>query len=331
MSKKILGIALKVLISGALIFYAVQQADLEKSLQKIQGVDVPLLLLGAVCFYFQLLIGGLRWQAVNKAIGVAMTFAQSIRIFFIGMFFNQALPGGTGGDAVRVYLAFKSGLQLRGALNGVMLERLGAVVALILLVDIAQPFLHHRIDAEAAKWSLLSAAFLTVAAVGGIVMIMAADRVLQEYVKYKIVRGLGYLSSDTRAIFCRPIHAAKVLFLGLAGNVNISICVFILSQSLGLEITLLECLLLVPPVLLIAAIPISVGGWGVREMAMVNAFGLIGVGFDGALALSVLTGLVGIAVSLPGGLVWLFSRERGRGTKISEIEAEISADNTERA
>ena len=44
---------------------------------------------------------------------------------------------------------------------------------------------------------------------------------------------------------------------------------------------------------------------------MVGLFGLIGVPGEGALVLSVLFGLVGIAAALPGGAVWLASRDRG--------------------
>ena len=82
-------------------------------------------------------------------------------------------------------------------------------------------------------------------------------------------------------------------------------------MGLDLEVTFLDCLVLVPPVLLIMTIPISIGGWGVREGAMVALFGLIGVPGHGALALSVMFGLVGIAVAVPGGIVWLISRDSG--------------------
>ena len=66
-----------------------------------------------------------------------------------------------------------------------------------------------------------------------------------------------------------------------------------------------------PLVVLIMTIPISIGGWGVRETAMVALFGLIGVSNEGALVLSVLIGLVGMVSALPGGLIWLLSRDKG--------------------
>jgi len=324
MLKKTIGIALKILVSGALIWYVLGDIDFDSAINQIQNADLRILSLAVVVFYCQLLIGALRWQAVNKAIGALMSFRDALRLFFIGMFFNQALPGGTGGDAVRVYLAYKGGLEMRGALNGVMLERVAAVAALVLLVDIAQPFFQMRITAEDADWVASSAILLTLGAVGGLALIMTVDRFFRNFLKYKIIRGLSYLSSDTRAVFLNPKHLFFVTLWGLVGHINLSICVYIIALSLSLDVTLIDCLMLVPPVLLIVAIPISIGGWGVREYAMVAAFGLIGIPKEGATVLSVLVGLIGIVISMPGGLVWLLSRDSSQSKSIGEMETEIS-------
>jgi hypothetical protein len=52
-------------------------------------------------------------------------------------------------------------------------------------------------------------------------------------------------------------------------------------------------------------LPISVGGWGVREGAAIGLFGLVGVSSADALAWSILLGLAGIVAAIPGSLLWL--------------------------
>ncbi|MCH8237952.1 MAG: flippase-like domain-containing protein [Proteobacteria bacterium] len=121
----------------------------------------------------------------------------------------------------------------------------------------------------------------------------------------------GNLGVDARRVFLRIRHFAPVMALGLLTHVNMSFCVYLLSLGLGLEIGLIDFLVLFHLVILVTTIPISIAGWGVRETAMVGLFGLIGVPAEGALVLSVLFGLIGIAVALPGGAVWLASRDRG--------------------
>jgi uncharacterized membrane protein YbhN (UPF0104 family) len=66
-------------------------------------------------------------------------------------------------------------------------------------------------------------------------------------------------------------------------------------------------LFLMPPVLLVATVPISIAGWGVRETSMVVAFGYAGLAPSDGLALSILYGLLSFAVGALGGAVWIAS------------------------
>ena len=89
-----------------------------------------------------------------------------------------------------------------------------------------------------------------------------------------------------------------------------------LGVSIELEITWVDCMVLMPPVLLLMTIPISIAGWGVREQAMVSAFALIGISGEGALALSIMFGLVSLFMGLPGGIVWLLRTDK----KVKNLE-----------
>ena len=70
--------------------------------------------------------------------------------------------------------------------------------------------------------------------------------------------------------------------------------------------------------LLLAMAPVSIAGWGVREGVMVAGLGLLGVNADGALALSVLMGLVVLGISLPGGAAWLADTLRRRAASLPD-------------
>ena len=63
--------------------------------------------------------------------------------------------------------------------------------------------------------------------------------------------------------------------------------------------------MIVPPVSLIQLLPISLAGWGVREVVLVIALASFGVPAEAALATSVLLGLCLIIIGVPGGLLWL--------------------------
>lgn len=311
MSKKWLVLTLKFLVSGFLIWFLLSNIDLGEALKQAAGIDPKMLVAAMLVILVQIGVGGARWEAVMKAIGAPLGWARSARLFYIGVFFSQTLPSSVGGDAVRIYKVYRLGLGLRNAFNGVILERVVTVVALVLVVIATLPWFLPRLDETARAMAGPGIGAVALGAVVGLWFLMRLDRLPEALRRWRLVRGLGNLGVDARHVFLRIQHLAPVMALGLLTHINISFCVFLLGLGLGLEITLIDCLVLVPTVLLIMTLPISIAGWGVRETAMVGLFGLIGVPNEGALVLSVLFGLIGIAVAIPGGVVWLASRDRG--------------------
>ena len=97
----------------------------------------------------------------------------------------------------------------------------------------------------------------------------------------------------------------SLVLLCLLTNLNLSVASLWLGKSLGLTLTFLDYVVFIPIVTLITTLPISIGGWGVREGATVVLFGALGVVSHNALAFSVLFGLV-IAVSSLPGLIFLW-------------------------
>ena len=327
MVKNVLVISFKAIVSIGLIWVALKSVDLQSAFDRARQVNTLMLLTTGVLLIFQAVLGGIRWYAVAKAIESKLSLIDSLRLFYIGLFFNQVLPGGTSGDLVRMFLSYRSGLTLRGSINGVMLERLITVVALVLLISLTQPFFSDQIDIDYFAWSNEISVFILVLMVIGIYFLTSLDQVPQRFKKWKLLRGLSYLGQDSRKIFLRPTNIFPIILLGLLPHINFSICAYSLAKGLGIPISLFQCLCLMPPIMLITTLPLSIGGWGIRENAIILGFGLIGVASDAALALSVLLGLIALVTALPGGLVWLLSRERGENVSISSVKNKLEVEN----
>lgn len=310
MSKKYISLALKLLVSCGLIWMLVDGIDLGAARARILAADMKMLGLALLVSIVQVCICVMRWRVVLRAIKAALSFADAFRIYLIGFFFNQALPSSVGGDAVRIYKVYKGGLTLPCAINGVMLERVATVLGLVLLVVIATPFFINRVGPSEAAWIIPFVSLLGVGGVAGLLVLMFLDRFSARVSHWRFVHGLAMLAADTRKVFLAPAHAIKALGWSLIGHVNVTFSVYLLALSLDLQITWLDCMVLIPPVLLVMILPISIAGWGVREQAMVTAFALIGVPGEGALALSIMFGLLGLLLGLPGGIVWLMSADR---------------------
>jgi uncharacterized membrane protein YbhN (UPF0104 family) len=299
--------AAKATVTGALIWLVFRNVDMADVLGRVR--TLPLWVAPAVIglILCQFLTGIWRWRILIGQLNARMAPGLAARLFFEGQFFNQALPSTVGGDGVRMYRAYRNGLALEPAVSSVILDRVVGLTALVLLVAAAQPMFYERVADPAARIAF-TAIFAVAAA--GIVVLLCLGALPQRLRHLSVVRGLISLSRASRAAFSRPAVLAPVLLLSVAGHLCIVAVFFVTSVNLGLGVTFLDCLVMVPSVLLLATVPISVAGWGVREGAMVTAFGLIGVPPGGAAAVSVLFGFALIAASLPGGVLWLMSRDR---------------------
>ena len=324
MPKAYLIAILKIVISAGLMWFALKGVDIETAANKARQVE-PLMLASSIfLLLFQSFLGGARWSSVTKVIDCSLELTKAIRLFYIGAFFNQVLPGGVGGDAVRIYSSFKGGLSIRGAINSVMLERLIMVFSLVILVTVIQVTLPREFYMGQTVWLQRLFIILFFLMLFGLWLLMLVDRLPREILKWRLVKGLLYLGSDVKKVFLSLKNIWLPLFLGFSAHLNLALCVYCLAVGLSLNIDFLECVILMPPVFLIAIIPLSIGGWGIRENAMIVALSLIDVPNDSALALSVLVGLASLISSFPGGLAWLLSRERDAVSSSKKAQSELN-------
>ncbi|MBF0094130.1 MAG: flippase-like domain-containing protein [Alphaproteobacteria bacterium] len=305
MLRKWLPWVLKFALSGFIIWFVLRGVDLGAAWERGRSVVPAMFGLALLLCLFQNLIGALRWRVALKALGPAPSFLNAFLMLYMSMFFSLVLPGAVGGDAVRMWTARKSGLTLVHAVNSVILERVATLLGLFFLVTLTEPLLFSRIGDNPAVYVFPVLAVLGVLGVG---VLMVLDQLPGRLHRWRLVRAMGYVAGDTRRLFLSPRSSVAVLVFAVLGHVNLSLVVYVLALGLGMGVTFVDCVVLVPPVILIMTIPISIAGWGVREGAMVTAFGFIGIPPEQALALSVLFGLTMTLGTLPGGLIWFFVR-----------------------
>src|SRR3954449_5662334 len=74
-----------------------------------------------------------RWQILLRVQKINLSLRRVAGLFLIGMFYNQFLPGGTGGDIIKSYLLLKETDKKAGALLAVVFDRLIGLVALVVI------------------------------------------------------------------------------------------------------------------------------------------------------------------------------------------------------
>jgi glycosyltransferase 2 family protein len=301
-------VAIKAAITLSLIWWLLHRIDLEPLLARFGRLDFMLTAAAVILMMAQLLLTGWRWRMIARIIGAPLTPEATLRLTLIGQFFNQTLPSAIGGDAVRAWLANREGMPLAKSVSGVFADRVVALLLLVAIVGATLPYFYARVPEAGLRTTVT--ALVAATAVGVIILLAFGPRMASLLRRYRWMRAPAQLSEDLRHVLTASSQSALVLASAVVVHVAVVMSVWLVARAMTIDVSLLDCLVLVPPIVLVTTLPISIAGWGVRESATVIGFGFVGAAPADALALSVVFGLVQIVIGLPGGLVWMLQRRR---------------------
>ncbi len=298
---------IKAAITVAIIWLVISHVDLAPVAARLRHIEPFGIVIAMVPFVAQQVLWAERWRVVCGRLGVDLRFMPALQIVTIGMFFNQTLPSSVGGDAMRVWLLVRDRVSFGKALSTVLCDRVLALVVLVALSAATLPLFYEHIGDPHARYGVT--AFVAIGTAGFAVFLAFGTQIAHLLGRWKVSRPFGGLARDFHLLFTNPTVTISLIAWSLAIHILTIVSAWVIARVLGIDASLFDCLVVIPPVLLVTMLPVSIAGWGVREGAMVVGFGLVGLHPSDALAISICFGLAYIIIGLPGGLLWLSSRQ----------------------
>ncbi len=262
----------------------------------------------------QAVIAGMRTACVIHLLGARCSIGRGFAVWMVGLLVSQSLITFLAGDAARLWQLIRLGYSRRVAANAIVLERALGLVVLLAMVLLCEPELLARTSPGTMQSGL---AVLAVTCVGGIVAFAASAflgglrPLLPAPVRDHALVDIAVDVASTARHLTRSWKLAAAIISSSALMQLCSIVViFTLARSVGVSIDFWSTAAVALPALLIAMIPISLAGWGVREGAMVVGYGLFGIAPAPALAVSIAFGLAMLVASLPGTLFIRLSKDK---------------------
>ena len=299
---------------GLLLFLGSRAAD---DIHKVLDISVrmPLLLAAFGLLLVVVFINAQRWALFARAVGLALSLVAATRLTFASLFASQVMPGLMGLDVVRGAAACWIGLPARPVIVSIVADRLASSIGSAVLGAASLPLMVMRVGSEAAILVALPYAGLVVAPL----LLVHADRIplFDRLAGGWARRPLETLSASRHALVSRSGFVAVILAI-VVQILSIAALV-LLARGIGISATLEDGLIVLPTALLLASLPISMNGWGVREGAVVYGFGLLGFAGPHVFTLSVLFGLGVVLSSLPGGILWLSLRKSPRESRDAAV------------
>jgi glycosyltransferase 2 family protein len=301
----------RLLVTAGLLWALLAHVDFSHVKEIVGHLSLPLLAAGAMALLATSPFSALRWHIVLAAETTSPGSWTLLKIVLVGLFFNQVLPSGVGGDAVRAWRCHRLGISAGAAIRSLVLDRVSGYMVTVVLFAAGLPVLLHILPNARQRYGIV---LLLGAALCGLLALFLIDYLPRGLLRFRLFAELAALSREGRRLFARPARSGAVIGLATA-TVGLSILAFMLvAESLGVDLSFVSWLVIVPPVSLIQLVPVSLAGWGVRELGVVVLLAGFGVPAEAALAASLLVGLCMIVVGLPGGLLWLTGWDITRAT-----------------
>jgi uncharacterized membrane protein YbhN (UPF0104 family) len=276
--------------------------DLGQAASLMGHASLPLLAATLTALLTANLLVALRWHLILSFASPSPGPVALLRIVFVGLFFNQVLPTGVGGDAVRAWRCSKLGIGLGATVRSILLDRAWGYTVVVTLFIAVLPSLFQVLPQARERAGVVA---VLVAAIPALLALVSLDCLPRPLLRLRLVAPLAELSRDGRRLLMHPGRCGVVLGLSIL-TIGLTVVAFkFIGDSIDSQVSLGVWAMVVPPVTLIQLLPVSLAGWGVREMTLVAVLGSFGVPAEAALAISILLGLSMILVGLPGGLIWL--------------------------
>lgn len=302
-------LAIKILITALLLWLAFRAVDLRVLLRLLSSFD-PLWLGGALFLTLLIIVAdGLLLASVLRKFDRRVPFPTAILYSLVGWFFSNVGPSTLGGDLFRSVQLSRVGTPVGTAVRAVLAMRLVSLAALIFVMLAGFPIAVRLID---DPQDIVMLAGTVAAATAALVMVyFSADLNWRIPVieRWGLFEKLKTVSKDFRRLVSPGWEALTMLLQAAVQHLLRVAILAALVAGLGLGIPLETLFALTPAALLIAMVPISFGGWGVREVTFVYLLGTAGVGATAALSLSIAFGLLRIIIGAIGGLAWVVMNE----------------------
>ncbi len=143
-------IILKAGISIGLLAYLIYIADPEKIFQVLNKIwfegGLIYLTVAAVLFLISLVVLSLRWQILVRGYGIKIPTSSLFKYYLIGLFFNNFLPTGIGGDVLRIYNLVKDTGDRTISFASVITERLLGITSTLILTIVSITILQDKFE-----------------------------------------------------------------------------------------------------------------------------------------------------------------------------------------
>ncbi len=322
------GFLVKVLVSLGLLAALLARQPLEDIREALAHPQWSWLAISFAVYGVSAVAGALPWAWLLRGAGSATGDGRLVRLYLIGLFFNNFLPANVGGDIYKVIDLGRQEHNPQRAFAATILDRLLGLAALTLVaVAAAAIALGARIAVPPVTW-VLAVVLVLLAAAGGLLLsrrgAAAVRRLLERLRLPALSRHVEPVATAFQIYRGQPGVLTRALVAGLVIQaLRVAVHVLV-ARGLGLDLSgaqVLQFFVLVPVLAVSLTLPITINGIGLREALAALLLPWTGLPAQAMVAVEVTTFLVQVGFSLVGGVLFWVGRARADASLARRADA----------
>jgi len=331
--KKILVTLFQLAVTIALLYWVYHDPNRRAQMvEAIRNAQYHWVIIGILAYVVVEIAAAFRWHVLLKVQGIHLSFPRLLGLFLIGMFYNQFLPGGTGGDIMKSYYLLKETPDKKaGALLAVVFDRFIGLVALVAitgtLIGLRYDFLSQTTETRNLLWLLLVLLGASILSLVSTFVISGFNLFHRLPAKFPGREKLIEISAAYH-LYARHWRATLVAFgASVVAHLATFTAFLCAAYALGAAIPLVNFFAVMPIERTISALPISFAGIGLREKVLqIMLHGLCGVPEATAILIGSLSFLIILICCLPGAIVYFFYKPSGAvaHVRLREMQKELA-------
>lgn len=307
MSKNIVSILLKIAVSSALLYFLFRGMDTASFWNTVKAVD-PKALIFVVFIYLTVQAIAVSRLFILLKGSMNISYLKLLSIYFVGMFFNNFMPSMVGGDVAKGYYLYKASGKGGAVVASLFIDRYAGYTALMAITAFAAVIGYHLIHESIIP--LLLVALIGIYVIGSLVLWVEsfhgwALKIMSKLKLFGLNQKIDSLYQSIMAYKGYYGTLFKALALSLILQSAVIISYYILAVGLGMSLAFGYFFLLIPITTVVAMLPISLAGLGIREGAFVFLFTKVGATQAQALSLSLVWFFISVFINLLGGIEYI--------------------------
>lgn len=308
-------VAVQAAVSIALLAWLFNKQDFRTGLVSVLfSADVRWLVAGIFLAGSVQFLCLLRWRIFLRMAGVETGFCESGAIFLAGLFCNLLLPGGAGGDVVKIGLLAARGRNVGHSAMSVLMDRLAGSVSMIVIGTVFMVWQYSWLSQAPVAAGLFKTIGIYLTALTcliGLSIVLSSGGMVSRLPQNW--PGRARLVELSGVYFqCALQWPRTLVALGIS---MVMLLVFFLTyycaaRAYGTGLSIGKFFALMPAVDIVSGLPVSLGGVGVRESLFVFLLGsLASVPAPLAVSISVCGYMMSALWGIPGAFFWIVTRK----------------------